>query len=144
MSLVFLLTTLLIANSGDSTCNITLVNSSSVDLSLSSDSRIVILGPGEKTSVSATSLSSIDFGAINHQFAISPALTVLCQTDQELEIEARSNGQLWIRNVDEQPDGMPLNPVSQQDLTSSPPNNSFKRTAAPKFSNLDLSAAAAA
>jgi hypothetical protein len=133
MSLVVLLTALLLANNGEPTCSVTLVNSSSVDISLSSDSRIVMLGPGEKASISATSLSSIDFGAINHQFAITPALPILCPSGRELEIEARSNGQLWIRNVDEQPDGMPLNPVSQRDLTSSPPNNSFKRTAAPKL-----------
>jgi hypothetical protein len=116
----------LFATAGDPACAVTLINSSGVDLSLPMESRDLVLGPSDSATVPITSLSSLDFGAVNHRFLVSPALPALCSVSRPVEVEARSDGQLWIRGVDKQPDGMPLKPTQLQDLTGSPPNNSFK------------------
>jgi hypothetical protein len=116
----------LLATAGDPACSVTLFNSSGVDLSLPMESRDLVLGPSDSATVPITSLSSLDFGAVNHRFLVSPVRPVLCPASRTVELEARSDGQLWIRGVDEQPEGMPLKPTQMQDLTGSPPNNSFK------------------
>jgi len=120
------LVALLFATAGHPTCGVTLVNSSGVDLSLSIEDRHLVLGPSERAAVPIASLSSLDFGAVNHRFAIASALPVLCPAASSVEVEARSDGNLWIRGVEEQPEGMPLEPTQLQDLTGSPPTNSFK------------------
>ncbi|WP_202843092.1 hypothetical protein [Luteimonas saliphila] len=126
MSLSIVVAALLFATAGSPACDVTLVNSSAVDLSLSTDGREILLGPGERARVAVTSLSAIDFGAVGHQFAVTSVLPVLCPTGRLVEIEARSDGQLWLRGVDQQPGGMPLRSFHSQDLTGSPPDSSFK------------------
>ncbi len=128
MSLTIALASLLLVSTDNTDCLVTLVNSSSVDLSLSVGDRNVLLGPNESTVVPVTSLAAVDFGAMHHAFAVSPVLPTICEAGNSTEIEARSDGQLWLRGANDQPDGMPLRPVQLQDLTGSPPNNSFKPT----------------
>ena len=133
MSLTILLASLIFASTESTTCEVTLVNSASVDIILAVGGGNVIIGPGQSALVPVDSLTAIEFGAVNHEFAISPVLPILCQAGNSTEVEAHSDGQLWLRGASEQPQGMPLKPDRLQDLTGSPPNNSFKRTAAPEF-----------
>ena len=126
MATILGLVAFLFASAGDPACSVTLFNSSGVDLSLPMEGRDLVLGPSDSAIVPITSLSSLEFGAINHRFLVSPALLALCPASRRAEVEARSDGQLWIRGVGEQPEGMPLKPTELQDLTGSPPNNSFK------------------
>jgi hypothetical protein len=133
MSITILLASLIFTSSDSATCEVTLVNSASVDLILAVGEDNVLIGPGESALVPVTSLGTIEFGAVNHEFTITPVLPILCQAQNSAEVEARSDGQLWLSGVSKQPQGLPLKPDRLQDLTGSPPNNSFKRTAAPKY-----------
>ena len=126
MAITLGLVALLLTTAGDPPCAVILFNSSGVDVSVTIEDRDLVLEPSRSAAVPVSSLSSLDLGAVNHRFLVSPAMLVLCPASRPVEDEARSDGQLWIRGVDEQPEGMPLKPAQLQDLTGSPPNNSFK------------------
>ena len=126
MAVTLGLVAFLLTTTGDPACAVTLFNSSGVDVSVPMEGRDLVLEPSDSAAVPVTSLSSLDFGAVNHRFLVSTAMLVLCSASRPVEVEARSDGQLWIKGVDEQPEGMPLKPAQLQDLTGSPPNNSFK------------------
>lgn len=127
MSLAMALTTLLLISPASHGCDVLLTNASSTDLELEVEGRHVSLAPGESRHVPLTSLNLIEFGAESHEFVAEAASASLCPPEGSAEIEARSDGQLWLRGVEHQPEGMPLRPVRVDDLTGSPPRNSFKQ-----------------
>ena len=126
MSLTIALTTLLLISPTSRGCDVLLANASSADLSLEVEGRHVSLAPGESRHVPLASIKLIEFGAESHEFAAEAVSAPLCPPEGSAELEARSDGQLWLRGVEQQPEGMPLRPVRVDDLTGSPPNNSFK------------------
>ena len=128
MSLHIALATLLLVSPASQGCDVLLVNASSVDLRLDVGDRHVLLAPGESNHVPLASLSLIELGAESHEFVIAPVSASLCPSEGPPEIEARADGQLWLRGVEQQPQGMPLRPVRVDDVTGPPPNNSFKPT----------------
>ena len=127
MSLAVALASILLAAGDTPPCDVNLLNSSPVDLSLTTEGRTTLIAPGESKRIPATSLASIAFGAIDHSFSVAEALKTFCDVDEApAEIEARVDGKIWLRGVSSQPVGLPLEPVETQDLTLAPPNNSFK------------------
>lgn len=125
MPLFLALAALLSVDAGAPPCEVVLVNAADADLSLSTVGRDILLGPGERAAVPLASLASIDVGAIHHRYHVAPAQPVLCPSGHQVEVELRPDGQLRLRGMDEQPSGMPLEPVHVQDLTRVPPDASL-------------------
>lgn len=111
---------MLIAPSVADACDVKLLNSSGVDLSISLDGgKSILIAPSEAVSVSYSALRFIEFGAIEHEYAIGKNKSTLCpgETHGDIEVEARKDGQLWLR-CNKQLKPFPLAPKRMRDLTN--------------------------
>ena len=106
-------------------CDVTLSNASNVDVGVSVNGRHIVLSPGQTQRLPITALAIIEFGAIGHEFRVDAAQDALCGLGKPKSLEARQDGALWLQGKI-QPNGLPLLPISRQDLTAAPPNNAFK------------------
>jgi hypothetical protein len=106
-------------------CEVMLSNASDVDLGLVVSGRHIVLGPGQAQRVPFSALADVEFGAVSHEFQLEAARDALCGSGAAINLEARQDGSLWLRQG-VQPKGLPLRPISRQDLTAAPPNNAFK------------------
>lgn len=100
-------------------CDVKLLNSSDVDLSISLDGgKSILIAPSEAATLSYSALRVIEFGAIEHEYVIGKNKSTLCpgQTHGDIEVEARRDGQLWMR-CNKQLKPFPLAPKRKRDLT---------------------------